>query len=280
MPGDLPARLLETWERMAPGWEQERESFWEVSEHIGRELVDAVDLEPGETVLELAAGIGDTGFLATERIGPGGTLISSDFSPAMVDAARRRAAELGIEGVDFRVLDGQALDLPDASVDAVLCRWAYMLMPDPALALRETRRALRPGGRVALSVWGTPEENPWATIPGRVLIQAGRLEPPRTGSPGIFALADPAQLRQLVTAAGFEAARVWGVSMTWTFESFEDYWTFIIEAAGALSLVIAPLPQEEQDAIRAAVREALGARAEGPIALPGRCVNASARVPA
>jgi SAM-dependent methyltransferase len=279
MPEYLPARLLETWERMAPGWEQERESFWEASEQVGRELVDAVDPQPGETVLELAGGLGDTGFLAAERIAPDGALVSSDFSPAMVEAARRRAGELGIENVDFHVLDAQALDLPDASVDAVLCRWAYMLMPDPALALRETRRVLRPGGRVALSVWGTPAENPWAAIPGRVLVEAGHLEPPRPDSPGIFALADPAAVEELVSAAGFDPVRIWDVRVTWRFESFEDYWTFIVEQAGALSMVIVPLPQEEQDAIRAAVRGALGAQAKGSIALPGRCVNAAARVP-
>jgi SAM-dependent methyltransferase len=274
---DLRGRILATWERMAPGWERMRESTWRVSDRVGRELVDAIDPQPGETVLELAAGIGDTGLLVAERVGPQGKLVSSDFSPAMVEAARRRAAELGIADVDFRVLDAQALDLADASADAVLCRWGYMLMPDPAAALRETRRVLRPGGRLALSVWGKPADNPWAAVPGRTLVEAGLLEPPRAGAPGVFALADPARIEELVTSAGFEPPRIWDQSVTWTFDSFEDYWSFLLELAGALSMVIAPLPENEQDAIRDSVRDALGAQAEGAIALPGLCVNAYAR---
>jgi SAM-dependent methyltransferase len=279
MSDEVAQQILATWERMAPGWERMRASIWDVSEHVGRELVDAVDPQPGETILELAAGVGDTGFLAVERIGPDGRLISSDFSAAMVDAARRRADELGIAGVDFRVLDAQAIDLPDASADAVLCRWGYMLMPDPAAALRETRRVLRPEGRLALSVWGPPGENPWAAIPGRTLVEAGHMEPPRAGRPGIFTLGDPARIEALVTKAGFEPPEITELRVIWTFESFEDYWAFILEKAGALSMVIVPLPEEEQDTVRASVREALGSQADGAIALPGLCVNASTRVP-
>jgi SAM-dependent methyltransferase len=279
MSDEVAQRILATWERMAPGWERMRDSIWDVSEHVGRELVDAVDPQPGETILELAAGVGDTGFLAVERIGPDGRLISSDFSAAMVDAARRRADELGITGVDFRVLDAQAIDLPDASADAVLCRWGYMLMPDPAAALRETRRVLRPEGRLALSVWGLPGENPWAAIPGRTLVETGHMEPPRAGSPGIFTLGDPARIEALVTEAGFEPPEITELRVIWTFESFEDYWAFVLEKAGALSMVIVPLPEEEQDAVRASVREALGSQADGAIALPGLCVNASTRMP-
>jgi SAM-dependent methyltransferase len=280
MAGNLATQIFTTWERMAPGWERMRDSIWEISEHVGRELVDAVDPRPGETVLELAAGLGDTGFLAAERIAPGGTLISSDFSPAMVEAASRRADERGIRDVDFRVLDAQALDLPDASVDAVLCRWAYMLMPDPPAALRETRRVLRPGGRLALSVWGPATENPWAAIPARALVEAGHMEPPRAGSPGIFTLADPALLEALLAEAGFEPPTISEMRVTWRFESLEDYWSFILEKAGALSMIIAPLSEDEQDAVRSSVGQALGAQAEGAIALPGLCVNASTRVPA
>jgi SAM-dependent methyltransferase len=276
---DLRGQLLATWERMAPGWERMRESTWRISDQVGRQLVEAIDPQSGETVLELAAGIGDTGFLAAERVGQEGKLVSSDFSPAMVDAARRRADEVGIASVDFRVLDAQALDLPDASVDAVLCRWGYMLMPDPAAAFRETRRVLRPGGRLALSVWGEPADNPWAAIPGRTLIEAGLLEPPRAGAPGVFALADPARIEELVISAGFEPPRIWNQSVTWKFDSFEEYWSFLLELAGALSMVIEPLPEHEQEAIRGAVRDAVGTQAEGAVALPGLCLNALTRVP-
>ena len=74
----------------------------------------------------------------------------------MVDVARARATELGVRNVEFRIIDAESIDVPAAAVDVVLCRWGYMLMADPAAALQETRRVLRPGGRVALAAWDPP----------------------------------------------------------------------------------------------------------------------------
>jgi SAM-dependent methyltransferase len=276
---ELARRIYTTWERMAPGWEERRMSIWEDSAHVGRQLVDAVDPRPGETLLELAAGVGDTGFLAAERVGPQGLVISSDFSPAMVEAARHRGAELAVTGVEFRVLDAQALDLPEDSIDAVVCRWGYMLMPEPAAAFREASRVLRPGGRLAFSVWGLPARNPWAASVAGVLVELGHMAPPAAGAPGIFALADPALLEALVVAAGFEPPLVREVEMAWRFESFDDYWAFTLEAAGALAMVIEQLPPREQETVRDAVRDVLDRRADEPLELAGLCLNASTSLP-
>ena len=150
---------------------------------------------PGDTVLELAAGAGDTGFEAAALAGERGRLISTDFSPAMVDVARRRGAELGLGNVDYRVMDAERIELDADSVDGVLCRFAYMLMPDPAAALAETRRVLRPGGRLALAVWGAPERNPWVTIGFGLLVERGHMPPPDPGAPNPFAHGERASAR-------------------------------------------------------------------------------------
>jgi ubiquinone/menaquinone biosynthesis C-methylase UbiE len=275
---DLATQLLSTWERMAPGWEQRSTTTLKASEHVGRQLVEAASPRPGETVLELAAGPGETGFLAWELIQPSGRLISSDFSPAMVEVARRRSRVLGLTDVEFRVLDAQELELPDGAVDVVLCRWAYMLMPDPARALDETRRVLRPGGRLAFSVWGAPDRNPWATVVAHLLIEAGHMTPPGEGAPGIFALSDPRKLQNLVVEEGFEPPAITEVAMTWPFESFDDYWAFTLDLAGALSMILAKLPDEEQAAIKDAAREALGQGTADSLELEGLCLNVSTRV--
>ena len=102
----------------------------EATRGLDERLVALLDPVPGETVLELAAGPGDTGFIAAERLGPKGCLLSTDIAPEMVDAARRRAAELGVENVEFRVEDASSIDLSDASVDGVICRFGVMLVPD------------------------------------------------------------------------------------------------------------------------------------------------------
>jgi SAM-dependent methyltransferase len=274
---ELATQILSTWQRMAPGWERWRETIWDASSHIGRQLVDAVDPQPGETILELAAGVGDTGFLAASRVAPSGLVISSDFAPAMVDAAQRRASELDIEGVTFRVLDAQSIELEDGSVDAVMCRWGFMLMPDPAVALRETRRVLRPGGRLAFSVWGSPDRNPWAAIVARALVDAGHMDPPSAGKPGIFALADPVLVETLVVEAGFETPQIVEVAMRWPFDSFEEYWAFTLEKAGALAMVIERLPETDQASVQTSVREVLGSKAGGSFELDGLCLNVSTR---
>src|SRR5262249_58000641 len=107
----------------------------------------------------------------------------------MLDSRKKRAGELGVTNVDYRILDAQAMDIADASFDGAICRWGYMLMPDPAAALRETRRVLKPGGRLAFAVFTGPAENPWVSIPVNVLRDAGHLPPPSDGwQPGILAL--------------------------------------------------------------------------------------------
>src|SRR4029450_13265076 len=103
------------------------------------------------------------------------------------------------------VLDGEHLDLADDAVDGVICRWGYMLMADPAAALRETRRVLRPGGRLAFAVFTGPDENPWGALPAAVLVERGHMPPPEAGAPGLFALAD--RLSQLLAQAGFSEPR-------------------------------------------------------------------------
>src|SRR3954452_4982033 len=143
------------WVRAAEGWEARAEQFARDTLPVSTALVEAIDPQPGQTILELAAGLGDTGYLAYELIQPGGTLITSDFAPEMLSAAQRRAPEGNIR---FRQMDmGVPLDHPAASVDAVLCRWGYMLLSDPEYALRETRRILRSDGKLALAAWTGPD---------------------------------------------------------------------------------------------------------------------------
>ncbi len=192
---------FETWETMAPGWEKWREPIEATSAPVREWMLRELAPKPGDTILELAAGFGDTGFAAAEAVGESGRVICTDFSPTMVDIARRRGAELGLTNVEYRVMDAERIELDDDSVDGVLCRCGYMLMPDPAAALAETRRVLKPGGRVTLAVWREAQRNPWISIVGRMLLERGHVPPPDPGAPGMFTMARDERIRELLEGA-------------------------------------------------------------------------------
>ena len=226
---------------------------------------------PGETVLELAAGPGDTGFIAAERLGSKGLLLSTDVAPEMVGAARRRAAALGVENVEFRVEDASAISLPDAAVDGVLCRFGVMLVPDPSRALAEIARVLRPGGRAALAVWASSDANDWMTAAGRSAVALGFSERPDPAAPGPFRLADPDELRRLFTDAGLQVGTLADVPILWRAASLDDWWQHIRDLSRMLSTLLERLTPEEGQAVREGAGERLAryVAEDGSLEVPG-----------
>jgi ubiquinone/menaquinone biosynthesis C-methylase UbiE len=265
------------WEAMAPGWDERHAYLEEVARPVTEMVLELIDPSPGDAILDLAAGTGVVGFSAASLVGPTGRVIVSDFAGAMVEVASRRAEELGLDNVECRVLDAERLDLPDESVDGVLCRWGYMLMADVAAALRETRRVLRADGRVACAVFARPEQNPWAALPSRVLQQRGHIPPPEAGAPGILALADRDRLARLFTEAGFSNRAIEEVAFGFRFAGMDDYWEFLNGAAGAIAMVLTSLGEDERERIRGEIAEQLGAfGGSGEIELPATSLVVSA----
>lgn len=246
----------EVAEAIAPTWERRRAQIEEVAGPVREWMIRTLAPRPGDTVLELAAGAGDTGFEAAALVGERGRLISTDFSPAMVEAARRRGAELGLRNADYRVMDAERIELDSDSVDGVLCRYGYMLMPDAAAALAETRRVLRPGGRVALAVWGVPERNPFFAMIGMNLVQRGKIPPPEPEAPGIFSMASEERTTGLLEGAGFSEVRTEEVPARFSFAEVDEYMSFVGDTAGPIALALRELSEEERESIKAQVEEA------------------------
>jgi SAM-dependent methyltransferase len=244
------------WGAAAPGWYAQREELWKASRPVSEWMVRRLEAQPGDTVLELAAGLGDTGFIAARLVGESGRVIITDFAPEMLAAARRRARELGVKNAEFRVLDAERMDLETDSVNGVLCRWAYMLMIDSAAAFSETRRVLRPGGRLAFSVWAARERNPALSLVGRVLESQGHIPPPEPGAPGAFVMADPGRIRKLVVGAGFAQPEIEEVSFRLSFADQEAYWRYLTQTAASASPVLRALSPEAQNTVREQVHEA------------------------
>ncbi|HUF02305.1 MAG TPA: class I SAM-dependent methyltransferase [Gaiellaceae bacterium] len=268
---------LETWEAAARGWERWRDAIESVLLPVREWMLRELAPKPGDTVLELAAGPGDTGFAAAELVGESGRVISTDFSPAMVEIARRRSTELGLGNIEHRTMDAERIALADGSVDGVLCRFGYMLVPDPAAALAETRRVLRPGSRVTLAVWREAARNPWISIVGRMLLARGHVPPPEPDAPGIFALAADERIRELLEGAGFTVRRMEEIPVLFVYQSLDEYIRRARDTGGVFARVWQKVPPGEREELESELEEALAPfEVDGRYALPGVAVAAAA----
>ena len=269
---------LANWQTMAEGWERRRADMDTVTEPIRDWLVRELAPKPGETILELAAGPGDTGFAAAALLGNEGQLISTDFSSEMTEVARRRGRELGLTNVEYRTMDAEHLELEDDSVDGVICRFGFMLMSDTEAALAETRRVLRPGGRLVLATWRGPERNPWVAIGGRILTARGFMPPNEPGAPGMFTMSDDGRVESLLAAAGFTDVLIDDVPVRMPYGDVDEYVTATRDTGGAFARAFNEASEEEQRAITQELAEAFTPfEVDGGLALPGLALVALAR---
>jgi SAM-dependent methyltransferase len=269
---DDPLRisLRGVWSAAASSWETHADFVDDRGKAVAAAMLDAAGLSPGERVLELGCGPGGAGFAAAEIVGADGSVVLSDIAIEMIDIAANRAAARGITNVTTRQLDLEEIDCADASFDATLCREALMLVPDPAAAVAETYRVLRPGGRAVFAVWGSRDANRWLGVLLDVISEQLGMPVPPPGVPGPFSLSDPAVLVGLLSAAGFGDVAVQEVASPMGVSTFEQWWTTVPALAGPVGPLLASLPDDVRLAVKSEAQAAL-APFEGPLGyeLPG-----------
>jgi len=243
------------WGRVAPGYAAKHRTGEANFAAVSDWLIDRADPEPGQVVLDLAAGAGGLGHRVANLVGPDGRVISTDFASEMVEIAQRLGAEQGLDNVEYRTLDAEQMELDTASIDAILCRSALMVMPDPGAALSEARRVLRPGGSLAFSTFTTPEANPWVALQGRTFLRRGLISPPEPGAPGMFSMGDPDRVRELVTGAGFDDPEIEAVKFDFRFDDADHIWSTIVDINALLGPIVKAMPPGERAEIRTAVIE-------------------------
>lgn len=277
-PDQQRAATREAWEAAAAAWDRHSDRIREWGMPVSAAMIEALDLQPGQRVLELAAGPGDTGFMAAEMVHPGGTLICTDGAEHMVEVARRRATALGVANVEFQQMELEWIDLETASVDAVLCRWGLMFAVDREAAAREIRRVLRSDGRIAAAVWDLADGNPWATLGTGALIELGHAEPPDPDVPGMFSLAPAPRLAELLEGAGFTEVEVTPVTLRRTFAGPEGYVAEQTEMSPTFGAVFRRLDEDAraQAAARIAERARPYLSPDGTLTLPGQSLVARA----
>jgi len=254
---DLRAGLHGMWAAVAGSWEEYAEYVDARGASVAEKMLELSAPQPGERVLELACGPGGVGLAAAERVAPTGEVVLSDVVAEMTSIAAARAAALGLDNVRTCVLDLERIEQPDGSYDVVLCRDGLMFAPDPARAVREIRRVLRPGGRVAVAVWGPRRRNPWlGVVFDAVSAQVGAPVPP-PGIPGPFSLENSDELAALLSDVELADIVVSELPTPLRAGSFEEWWTRTSALAGPLAKMLASLPEDAARALRIRLHEAV-----------------------
>jgi ubiquinone/menaquinone biosynthesis C-methylase UbiE len=209
-PAAQKAAIVESWNTVAPRWNDWAPVVDAWFRPATDRMMAALEPRPGQSVLELAAGSGGFTRYLAEAVGPNGRVVATDSGSDMVRLVAENARRAGWRQVEARVMDGEAPDVPGATFDAVACRQGFMFFADPARALERLAATLRPGGRIVVSVFTTPDRNAVIAMPMEVLARftsAPGAPRPAPGGPGPFSLGEPGQLEQLFRAAKLSEVR-------------------------------------------------------------------------
>ena len=273
-PVQYKASQKQDWSNVAAGWKK----WWQTMERSARpaseRLVELAEIRPSYQVLDVATGIGEPAMTAARKVGPTGKVVATDQAPLMLAIARERAAELGLTNLEFHEVDAEELDFPERSFDAILSRWGLMFLPDLAGALTRMRRLLKPGGRLAASVWGPPAAVPFISVAMNTVRQQLQAPPPPPDMPGPFSLADVSRLEQALKEAGFGGIRSEPLTLTFEWVSPEAYTSFQQDIAAPIVAMVSKEPPDRQASTWRAMTEAARqyTAADGPVRMAGQAI--------
>lgn len=268
--------IAQDWDAVADAWDEHADHIDDRKEAATAALIDRVSVQPGDRVLELAAGPGTLGATWAALVGTTGSALLTDVAPAMVDVARRRNAALN--NVSVAVIDASSIDHPDQSFDIVAARMGLMFTLDPGAALAEIHRVLVPGGRFGALTWGALEHNPWLTCIGMAAMLNGLGSGPPVGPGGIFSLGDPVHLEALVRNAGFDEVRIDEFTITFRAQTIDEHLARASSLAGPLAVILRDASDEQRAAVRRTATElAAPFLTDDGLSIPGRALLVSAR---
>lgn len=266
------------WNKDGAAWRRWNPTLDAWYGELTRQMLDLVQIAPGQRILDVAAGAGEPAVSAAVRVGPTGYVLATDISEGIMEQARQVADALGLSQMETRVMDGEQLALPADDFDAVLCRLGLMYMPRPVIALCEWRRVLKTGGRVAVVVFSTADRNDWGAVPASIIRRRAGLPSPVVGQPGPFSLGAPGVLAGMFRQAGFANPEVHTLPVPHRMGSAEEFVRVAREAFGGLNAMMAALPEPERESIWNEVAVSMG-RFESPngFEVAGECLLVAAR---
>jgi SAM-dependent methyltransferase len=246
------------WEDAADAWHSwgpTLETWLGVSTE---QMLDGAALNAGASVLDVAAGAGGQTLAASRRVGSQGRVVATDISPTILTYAAKQAAEAGLTNVETVEADGEQLGrLADGNFDAAISRLGLIYLPDQAGALRGIGAALRPGGRISVIVYSTPDRNGFFSLPVSVIRRRAGLPVPGPGVPGPFSLGAPGVLEQTLQTAGFRHVHVEAIDSPLHLASAAECLRFERESFGALHQMLSGVPEQEREDVWAEVHDCL-----------------------
>ena len=260
------------WETAAEAWNRWGPSIESWLGPATEEMLDNARLEPGSSVLDVAAGSGGQSLAAARRVGPTGQVLATDISPAILAFAAGAAAEAGMTNVETLETDGEALSsaVDAGSFDAAISRVGLIYFPNQHQALTEICGALRPGGRFSSVVYSTADRNDFFAIPVGIIRRIADLPAPAPGLPGPFSLGAPGVAESAYAAAGMVDVTVTAVPSPVRMESAAECVRFERESFGALHQMLSGVDADQRDDAWREIEDAL-TQFEGPEGFVGPC---------
>jgi enediyne biosynthesis protein CalE5 len=252
----------ELWNSAATGWRKWSTKINQGTAGVSARIVELAGVEAGSRVLDVAAGYGEPALTAARTAGPDGSVVATDIAPEMLAYGRERAAEAGLQNIDFVESPAASLEFPEASFDAAVSRWGIIFEPEAEAVASRIRGFLKSGARFAISSWGSPDRVPMIALPMKVASEQLDVPMPPPGTPGPLSRPTPEDIGGLLEAAGFRDVAVEEAEVVMRWESPEEFTAFNREIVPPLRAMLAARPQDAQQQALEAIAEAAAAHSD------------------
>jgi enediyne biosynthesis protein CalE5 len=276
-PAQFREAQRDSWGEAAAGWKKWSDWLDSRASSVSERLVELAGVESGSHVLDVAAGYGEPSLTAARKAGPDGRVVSTDIAAEMLAYGRERAAEAGMENIEFLHAGAHDLDFPHESFDAAVSRWGIIFDPDGEGAAARVRGFLKPGARMAIASWGTPEQCPMIARPMMAAINSLGLDPPPPGLPGPLSRPTPDAIGGLLEGGGFSEVQVEETDVNFDWVSPEEFTTYVREVIAPVTRMIEAQPEDAQPKAWEAIEDDIRKLADddGKLNLPNRVLFAS-----
>jgi enediyne biosynthesis protein CalE5 len=260
------------WNNAAIGWNEWSGLIDRSAGEVSERLVQMAGVKEGDRVLDVAAGYGEPALTAARKVGPDGIVVATDISAEMLEFGRKRAAENGVENIEFMQSDAFSLDFPAESFDAAVSRWGIIFDPDGEGAAAKVHGFLKQGSSFAISSWGPPERVPFIGVAMKTAMEKLDVPPPPPGTPGPLSRPTPEAIAGLLEGGGFSDVDVEELEVTFPLESAEDYTAYTKAIVAPLVAMVSAHPEEVQRETWQAITDAAAERADadGRLEMPNQ----------